>query len=248
MSGALEVDLFEENLVSNHNEGKVFDILVTTPEKLNLLIRNELEKEVKDSLVLTVIDEAHNLEDNSRGLNYELLMANIKNDCSKSNFLLLTHFIKNSDEIASWLDPDSPQDISIGISWKPNDRIIGAIHPEGRARKWKTKFKTLLTSNERIQIDKDILISEETPIDEKRSALSKGQLTMAVSKQLINRDGILVIARTIPACWKIADKLSDELDKVEMSSELKLVKKYISSENPRQNVVAHVFYNISIFP
>ena len=230
MSGALEVDLFEENLLSNQNEDKKFDILVTTPEKLNLLIRNKLEEKVKSSLVLTVIDEAHNLEDDNRGLNYELLMANIKNDCSKSNFLLLTPFIKNSDEIARWLDPDSPKDISIGVSWKPNDRIIGAIHPEGRAREWKTKFKTLLTNNERIQIEKDILISNETPIDETRSALSKGQLTMAVSKQLIDRKGILVIGRTIPACWKIAASLSDELNKIEVSPEIELVKKYITSE------------------
>ncbi|MGR6114964.1 DEAD/DEAH box helicase [Aeribacillus composti] len=228
VSGSLDLDLFEENLI--HQNKDDFDVLVTTTEKLNLLIRNGIEKELKRPLALAVIDEAHNLEDETRGLNYEILMANIKNDCPKANFLLLTPFIPNSKELASWLDPDSPNDISIGLSWQPNDRLIGAIYPEGEGRKWKTKFETLLTDRERIQIEQKLDISSETPMDIARSSLTKSKLAVAATKQLINRKGILLICQKPRYCWNVAKELSVHLDDIDLDDELILIKKFIEAE------------------
>lgn len=228
VSGALEIDLFEENLIK-HDANK-FDILVTTPEKLNLLVRKGIENDLKRPLALAVIDEAHNLEDKTRGINYEILMANIKNDCPKANFLLLTPFIPNSKEIASWLDPDSPNSISIGLSWQPNDRIIGAIYPEGKAKKWKNKYQTIITERERIKVDKIIKLGEETPIDETRSNLTKTKVAVAAAKQLIDREGILVICREPDYCWKAAQDLYNMLPEIELDEEMLLIKKFIQAE------------------
>lgn len=55
MSGALDVDSYEQAMIDSSQ----FDILVTTPEKLNLLIRRGLEATLDRPLALTVIDEAH---------------------------------------------------------------------------------------------------------------------------------------------------------------------------------------------
>ncbi len=230
MSGALEVDSFEENLLSKQE--KKFDVLVTTPEKLNLLIRDNVEEKVDRPLALAVIDEAHNIEDETRGINLEILMANLKNDCKDCNLLLLTPFIPNRDQVAKWLDPDSPNAISLELSWRPNDRVIGAIYPEGRARNWKTYYETILTSKEQIKLKKKIKINESTPIDETRSRLSKTKLAMAVTKQLFNRDGILVICQRPDYCWTLADGLFNELDDYSFceDEDIKLVKNYVSAE------------------
>ena len=124
MSGAVEIDGFEDSLIS---EGKPFNVLVTTPEKLNLLIRHP-EKSLAKSLTLVIVDEAHNLGSDSRGLNLEILLSTIKKDCPKAHLLLLTPFIPNSHVIAKWLDPRNPKSISMDLDWKPNDRVVGLCY------------------------------------------------------------------------------------------------------------------------
>ena len=60
-----------------------FDVLVATHEKLNLVIRNKKYR----TFSLIVMDEAHNIEDDERGLRIELLLATVKSDCPTANFL-----------------------------------------------------------------------------------------------------------------------------------------------------------------
>ena len=50
------------------------------------MIRNS---KVDRPLALVVMDEAHNLEAEGRGLRIELLLATVKRDCPQANFLLL---------------------------------------------------------------------------------------------------------------------------------------------------------------
>lgn len=228
MSGAIELDTFEENLLKSKT--KQFDVLVATPEKLNLLVREGIEEKIGRPLALVVADEAHNIEDPKRGLNLEMLLANIKNDCRNANFLLLTPFIPNSKELASWLDPDSPNDIQLQLEWQPNDRIIGAFYPEGSARNWNTIFETLLTSHENIRIEKKIKVDESTPLDITRSNLTKTSLTAAVTKQLIERKGILTICKEKKLCWDCAEIISNQLNIEGYDEDIELVKRYIATE------------------
>ena len=79
LTAAVEVDAFEEDLLTN--EEQPFDVLVATPEKLSLVIRN---KKVDRPLALVVMDEAHNLEAETRGLRIELLLATVKRDCPEA--------------------------------------------------------------------------------------------------------------------------------------------------------------------
>lgn len=228
VSGSIDTDLFEENLLSSSESD--FDILVTTAEKLNLLIRNNIEENLNRPLTLAVIDEAHNLEDEHRGINYEILLANLKQDCPNANLLLLTPFIPNSDAIAEWLDPDSPASIGVGLSWQPNDRLIGAVYPEGKRRSWKTKFQTLITDRERIKYEGVLDISATTPLDETRSNLSKVKIAAGFAKQMIGRKGILIICQNPKSCWTLAEQLSNCLPTIELDDELILIKKYIEAE------------------
>lgn len=228
MNGAIELDSFEENLMNSAT--KQFDVLVATPEKLNLLVREGIEEKIGRPLALVVADEAHNIEDPKRGLNFEMLLANIKNDCHNANFLLLTPFIPNSKELARWLDPNSPNDIQLQLSWQPNDRIIGAFYPEGKAKQWNTVFETLLTSHENIQIKKKIKIDDLSPLNITRSKLSKTSLTAAVTKQLIERKGILTICKEKKLCWDCAEILSNQLSIESYDEDIELVKRYIATE------------------
>ena len=64
LTGAIEIDAFEEDLLGQKEKGRRFHVLVATPEKLQLVIRNN---KVPRTLALIVLDEAHNMEDETRG-------------------------------------------------------------------------------------------------------------------------------------------------------------------------------------
>ena len=61
MSGAIEIDSFESNMLTDSEDR--FDVLVVTPEKMNLLIRDGIETKMGRPLALAVVDEAHNIEE-----------------------------------------------------------------------------------------------------------------------------------------------------------------------------------------
>ena len=148
LSSAVEIDTFEEDMLSDKERS--FDVLVATPEKLNLVIRN---KKVPRPLALIVMDEAHNIEDDERGLRIELLLATVKSDCPTANFLLLMPYVENALTLSKWLSSDisSGKSISIGSTpWQPNERIVGlykkSIINDGIKGNWQIKFKTLTTT------------------------------------------------------------------------------------------------------
>jgi len=103
VSPALEVDNVEMGLLQTNDPALEFRVLVTTPEKLDLMLRQGWESKIGRPLTLVVVDEAHNIQSIHRGLKLELLLATINKECRQAQFLLLTPFINNAREVARWL-------------------------------------------------------------------------------------------------------------------------------------------------
>ncbi len=228
MSGAVEIDGFEDGMLSVRS----FDVLVTTPEKLLLLIRNP-EYGLARSLSLCIIDEAHNLGDEKRGMSLEMLISTIKRDCPGSGLLLLTPFMPNSDEVARWIDPQSPRPVTVGINWKPNDRMVGAYYAEGRGRSMTTYFEPLVTSADTITIDGPIIVGRTDGFSKTASQVRKTSymLTSLLATQIDRSDGLLVLSDTINGVWKIADLIYENIDGgPDLGGLAELTKKFVASE------------------
>jgi replicative superfamily II helicase len=100
VSPALEIDNIEAELLHQQDENQAFRVLVTTPEKLDLMLRQGWEAEIGRPLTLVIVDEAHNIQSARRGLKLELLLATINSECQRAQFLLMTPFIDNAREVA----------------------------------------------------------------------------------------------------------------------------------------------------
>ena len=63
------------------------------------------------------MDEAHTIEDETRGLRIELLLASIKRECSSAHFLLLMPYVEKP-VLARWLaqDGNAGRTISLGTT------------------------------------------------------------------------------------------------------------------------------------
>ena len=93
VSPALEIDGLEADMLVDADAERQFRLLVTTPEKLDLMLRSDWERRIGRPLTLVVVDEAHGLASGPRGLRLELLLATINRECRYAQFLLLTPFI-----------------------------------------------------------------------------------------------------------------------------------------------------------
>jgi len=234
LTGAVEIDTFEEALLSANGEQNAFDILVSTPEKLQFVIRN---KKVPRKLALVIMDEAHNIGDENRGLRMELLLATIKQECKSANFLLLMPYVENAAKLTRWLSPDAGLTISIGTTaWQPNERIVGIYHVEKEEKVrggWKLKYETLTTTPKTIYLDGTHQVGTAKPIDISFSKV-KGNLslqTAAIARVLSERGTSIAVATKINSVWTMARKISDSLDVYSpVPDEISLVQRFLANE------------------
>ncbi|MCY4233756.1 MAG: DEAD/DEAH box helicase [Bacteroidetes bacterium] len=222
LTSAIEVDAFEEDLL---NETQTpFHILVSTPEKLSLVIRNK--KVSQRSLALVVMDEAHNIESFDRGLRIELFLSTVKMDCPLANFLLLMPYVQKTESVARWLaqDSSSGQPISLGTTpWKPNERIIGlySVAPNDTVRSgWHLHFETLTTTSKAMTLAGIHRPGKVKPISVPRSKVYNqrkhkqagfGIQTAAMATIMSSRGTSIAIANNIQSVWKMAENATESL-------------------------------------
>ncbi|OCA69074.1 DEAD/DEAH box helicase [Chryseobacterium artocarpi] len=234
-SGAIDLDGFEQHLIEENGNNTDFDILVTTYEKMNLLVRQGLGTTAERPLVLTVVDEAHNIEESSRGLNLEFLLSTIKNDCEEANFLLMTPDIINSTEISSWLAGDRGHVINLELDWwQPNERIVGAVEVVGRGRNYSISLKPLHTDKGTYEIGESLPI-----VDYINAGLTKAELTASKSKIisflaaviLDIETPIIILASSPNETYTIAEKLyNDSVEFEEQDEDVNLLIRLVKSE------------------
>ena len=239
LTAAVEVDAFEEELLAQSDEP--FDILVATPEKLSLVIRN---RKVDRPLALAVMDEAHNLESEGRGLRIELLLATIKRDCSQANFLLLMPFVEGTESVARWLahDIDAGNAISLGtVPWKPNERIVGlyrAVADDSVRAGWHLEFETLTVTGKALPLHGIHRVGGVKPIDVPKSQIltngvqsGLGLQTAAIGAVMSVRGTSIAVANNIRTVWKMAEEAAKSLSEMdEVRPDIRLVQDYLRTE------------------
>lgn len=233
LTGAIEIDAFEEALLATNSEAVPFHVLVSTPEKLQLVIRN---KKVPRPLALIVMDEAHSIEDEERGLRIELLLATIKRECDRANFLLLMPYVPNAGDLARWLGADAGKTISLGTSpWQPNERAVGlfaAQQNDSVRGGWTLQYETLVTTPNTIHLRGKHQVGDIKPLSMPFSD-AKGLSTQAgaMAKVFSQRGTSIAVARTIRDVWSMAKAVTNDLRPFETTpSEISLVKRFLMTE------------------
>ncbi len=234
LSGAVEVDAFEEELLAGADGETAFDVLVATPEKLQLIIRN---KKVQRPLALVVMDEAHNIENVTRGLRMELLLATVKRECTTANFLLLMPYVEKAESLARWLAQDvkAGRSISFGTTaWKPNERIVGMYRtdPDKSVRGgWRLKFQTLVTTPKTIHLQGTHDVDGVKPLNLPKSSLNLGLETAAMAKVMSGRGTSIAVANNINTVWSMARQICAVQPTLKTISEpIRLVQNFLRTE------------------
>ena len=105
------------------------DVLVTTPEKLDLLVR--LTPDFARQVRLVILDEGHILGDQRRGVKYDMLLTRFKIAVPEARFIYLSAVVPDQtlDDLANWLrtGPDS----ALQTDWRPSDQRLAALEWSG---------------------------------------------------------------------------------------------------------------------
>lgn len=235
VSPALEIDGIEADLLADKDQSRQFRILVTTPEKLDLMLRSDWEAKIGRPLTLVVVDEAHNLAAASRGLKLELLLATINRECRSAQFLLLTPFIHNAAEIAQWLSPDSHQTVELGADWSPNDRVIAIAEPVKGAKRgdFAIQLVTQHTTRHTLSLPEEVKFQEQRLLDLRWCNVSgsPGKLAAATAQVLRRRGTVIVLVDKPNNSWGVAQTLKVEENRLNTQSEdLDHIKLFLEEE------------------
>jgi helicase len=104
------------------------DLMICTPEKF-MAIENHIPN-LHELFSTVICDEGHLLDDENRGLNYELLLAKFKNSNTKNKkYIYLSAIIPNIETINSWLGGNDTT--LIKSNYRPTDLTYGFLREQG---------------------------------------------------------------------------------------------------------------------
>lgn len=215
-----ELDPTEDQLLRQR-----IDILVCTPEKLDLLIKSR--HEAVRNVSLAVVDEAHNLGEGDRGVRMELLLGTIKRERPETRFLMLTPFVPNAEELGRWLGDDS--DATIAVHWRPSERVVASTQ-------WKKIRKgpyvltlTTLDSIDNVDVpaghDVELLEAADEP-----SKPGKERTAALAAVELSKNGSVLVLARGRGTAEKRAGSIAELRPPREISPLAEAVANYMALE------------------
>lgn len=132
--GSYESDDFEELIASDT------DILVTTPEKLDLLFRTNAG--FFDRVRLFVLDEGQLVHDGNRGPKFELLLSRLRRRVPEARFLFVSAVIPQEtlEDFAHWLGGKSPAGVIVS-DWRPSIQRVARFEWSGESGRGTIRYE-----------------------------------------------------------------------------------------------------------
>jgi superfamily II DNA/RNA helicase len=121
--GSYETDELEEALAGQA------DVLIVTPEKLDLLFR--LQPEIMDAVRLLILDEGHMLDQIDRGSKFELLLTRLKQRLTGARVIALSAVVPQQTlaDFAEWFGAGERGVIE--SDWRPSTQRIARFEWRG---------------------------------------------------------------------------------------------------------------------
>ncbi|WP_210367959.1 DEAD/DEAH box helicase [Bacillus sp. REN3] len=204
-----DIDSLEEEILLQDT-----DVLITTPEKLDILLRNNHPSVEK--LRLVVVDEAHSIADGGRGSRLELLLSNLRRENRNLRVLLLSPFISNAAEIAKWLGDSRGHDIL--VDWRPSQQFTGLYKLETLGRGDHNGVVNYLPSSLNTMYDREFSFK----IHHSTRKLTKVQKAFEVAKVYEKIGGVLILCSTRLSAESFAKVCVDSREKLDRESLNKL--------------------------
>jgi len=228
-TSAIEIDPNENNFLNNDE----IDILVSTPEKLDLLIRRN-HSSVED-ISLFVVDEAHTIQNGERGAKLELLLTLLRRERPNAKFMLLSPFIKNAgNTLSEWLGGGN----SINIDWKPAEKLLIGINYHKTQKIDEIKYEILNSPYSEYSISKTGTFTN--PIKILSSGKKDQILEFSINHFVQKNTTQLVLCYGKKTANNRAEFIYSHIPDKEVSEDVHLIRKFIDDEIGRETTLTKV--------
>ncbi|MGE8000256.1 DEAD/DEAH box helicase [Lysinibacillus sp. NPDC093190] len=223
------------------------DILIATPEKLDILFR--VRPEFFANIALIVIDEGHIIGDLSqRSALLEFLMIRLKIKFPMLNTLFISAVLSEQSvsQLSTWISGNSHNVIKSpkvdGVSWEPTRRFISKFYWDNGIGK--LEYVNLTEDNEE-KITKDFLFVHKIGLrtyPRKSKGIFRKSETAAIIAYNLSNSGSTLIFCSIPRwSYSVASSLYDYIEYIE--SQKKPVLSYFhTNENSNSYKIALKWY------
>lgn len=198
-------------------------LLVLTPEKLDLLLR--LQPEVLAQLKLVVVDEGHVVADPTRGPKFELLLSRLRRLVPNARFLFMSAVVPREtlEQIARWLGGTSD---SIAVTgWRPSIQRYAKLE-------WSDGKGTLRYSEQDVETgglgfvpnlvqrrEFSYVHPETRRRRRPKFPESKGQVAAELAYLYARQGPVLIYCATTPWAQSVARELMERVELAELTDE-----------------------------
>lgn len=216
-SSVNEVDPSEDAFL----QADEIDVLISTPEKLDLLIRREHPS--VQNVSLFIIDEAHMMRDGVRGARLELLISILRRERPNAKFMFLSPFLPgDKTSIQEWLGGGN----TIEVQWKPSEKIIMGVKVNT-----KTVSSEMITSPYAAPYDQEYAVTRNLDIDLTATAWKEKILEYTCKHFAEEGKTQLILCDGRKTANKTARKIYDWLDTpINIADDTRVVQKYLEEE------------------
>lgn len=210
LSGSYEVDEFQDYITENT------DVLIATPEKVDLLFR--LKPELFDDISLIVIDEWHIISDiSTRATLLEFLVIRIKRRVTSIKFLYISAVMPdvNAEQYSKWLNKDEDSFVIRARSfdwssqqWEPTRKMIGKFTwikgDQSKLEFYDSNGKDLCFNEIWIITRNDNFPKSESRSNDKYKQFKKYHVTILLTQKFIKDGNLLIFCaqpRHIETLW-----------------------------------------------
>ncbi len=186
------------------------NLLVATPEKL--IAYENLIPNIYNQYSIVICDEGHLIDDESRGLSYELLLSKLKKN-ENIRFIFLSAILPNIQEIHSWLSNEDNTTNIIKSIYRPTNISYGFLEP-ANDKSWKIR---ILSENNTYYLNKFITEADISYINPLTNRKKTYTLNSFIKKSAIIGMKSLVAGSVAIFCAK-----RQEVDSV-ISASLKII-------------------------
>jgi len=192
------------------------DIVVATPEKAGFALRNA--PELFDRVGLVVLDEAHLVGSESRGVAYEALVVALKRraDSQERRLLALSALLPEVEPtttaFSTWLsDGAFPLPLSSpvvqGQSWRPTRQCFGKILRGGASEPARFRYE-IVVGGETSWVDDFVIQQERAPVRPKRTKTKfpadRNELALAAAEKLLaGQKSVLIYCPRVDTVEKV---------------------------------------------
>lgn len=165
------------------------NLLISTPEKFMAI--EDIFNDVSEEFSTIICDEGHLLDDNSRGLSYELLLSRLKNSKNKKRFIFISAIIPNISTVNSWLGGN--ENTLIESNYRPTELEFAFLNKMNKVNAFFLDINPHKDQPYNYQLY-NFLTNRELKKPDGRKITSKIGLSVAVSLKATNSGTVALFA------------------------------------------------------